>query len=973
MQFGHYQLDSAQGLRRGSRELRLTPKALSVLCLLAERAGEVVSKEELFRVVWHDAAVSDSALTSCIQELRRALRDDSRRPRYIETLHRRGYRFVARISFAYRKESQAAALPPVREDRPVVGREAVLDQMLGAFAAAEGGGRQVLFLTGEPGIGKTTVVQSFLARIAARGGVRVTWGQCVQHYGIGEPYQPLLEAITRLCRQDGGDRLVPLFERYSPTWLAQLPALAAPARLAKLQRTAAGATRERMLRELTDALEAITAQEPLVLWLEDLHWTDMSTLDWVVSFAQRPERARLLLIGTFWPPSVIGARQPVSVAAERLRVQGFCRQIRLGGLEEAAVADYIALQFPAMRGQEESLRRLAGLVQRRTGGNPLFIVNVLGDLAARGLLVEQDRRWRLRSEVGAPDLGIPDDVRRTIERQIDRLEAGECALLEIASVAGATFSTAAVAEAAGRSSNEVEAALAALARQQRFVREAGVFEYPDGTAAARFEFLHVLYRDVLYERVPAGRRAELHRLAGTRAEAVYGERAPEIAAELAMHFERSRDLRRAGIYLQHAAENARRRSAYPEARMHYERALALLESEPPGRERNERETALRIGLGSAIMPTRGWGAPEVEEAFARARALCQGLGDTARLFPALWGLWLFYWGRGPLRAAHELAGDLMGLAGRREDPALLLQAHHACWATAFLQGDLEAVRRHASEGMRLYRADRDAAMAATYGSHDAGVCSRLFLGRALALLGSLDEAARIGGEAIELARDLGEPFSLALAHVFAAAAHQAGRDAKGARKHAQAAAAIAREQDFRLMLAWAAPVEGWAAVEQGQTREGLDRIAGGLAEARATGSNTFLPYFLGLRADALLKSGQAAAGLKAIDEAFGIGRRSGERFWEPELHRLRGELELAVHASATLQAERSFLQAIEAARSQGAKLLALRAAVSLGRLWQGGHRGAEARRLVEEARAGIEGANLPDMVTARALLGEPAE
>jgi DNA-binding winged helix-turn-helix (wHTH) protein/predicted ATPase len=971
IQFGRFQLDPAQGLRRGTQEVRLTPKSLALLCVLAERAGDVVSKEELFRTVWPGTAVSDAALTSCIQELRYALADDPRRPRFIETLHRRGYRFVARTSPLSGGERRAMPLsaPP---DVPLVGRDRVIDQMIASLALAERGSRRVLFVSGEPGIGKTTVVQAFLARGDVQSGVRVTWGQCVQHYGVGEPYRPLLDALTRLCRQPGGDRVIAQLERCSPTWLAQLPALLAPARLARLRRAAVGTTRARMLRELVDALETLTADQPLILWLEDLHWGDLSTLDWIAAFAQRPELARLLLVGTFRAPPAIEVDHPLFAVVERLRSTGFCQEIALEGLEEEAVVDYVMLRFPAAPGQAATLDRLARLVHERTGGTPLFVVNVLDDLMGRGLLIPQGQGWQLGPDLNALDLGIPESIRRTIERQVDRLDPDERALLETASVIGATFSAVAVADASGQVQTDVEAKLAGLGRHRRFIREAGAVEWPDGTIAGRFEFVHVLYCDVLYQRVPAGRRAALHRLIGMRAEAAYGQRAPEIAAELAMHFERSLDLRRAVTYRQRAAENAQRRSAFQESRTHFERALALLELEPPSRERTEREVVCRIGLGAATAPTRGWGAPEVEATYLRARQLCQGLGETPQLFPALWGLWVFYWGRGPLDNADEIARELMGLARRSAEPAHMVQAHHAWWPTAFLQGDFQGVLVHAKRGIELYRADRDAAMVATYGGHDAAVCARNFLGPALALVGRLDEAVRASHEAIALARDLDHPFSLALAHVFAAIADQARRDSAETRTHAHTAATIAREQDFRLMLAWAAPLEGWAAVDQGQDAEGLEVIGHGLDDARATGSNSLLTYVLGLCADAYLKVGRVADGLQAVEEALAVSRSTGERFWLAELYRLHGELQLHLGSrTAARDAEAAFREAIDVARAQGAQLLRLRAMVSLARLCRKLGRSTEARHLLMQEPPEITGAAaLPDLIEANALTAE---
>ena len=973
IRFGRYQLDPAQGLKRGTQEVRITPKSLSVLNFLAARAGNVVTKEELFRAVWADTAVSDSALTSCIQELRQALHDDPKNPRFIETLHRRGYRFVVKATTETKSEVvSTAGVPSLRADVRFVGREIALQEMFKAWTLAEQGTRQVLFVTGEPGVGKTTAVSAFLARARERGPVRATWAQCIQHFGVGEAYEPLLEAVTRLCRQPGGEQVISILERYGPTWLAQLPALLSPERLAALQRTTLGVTRERMLRELTDSMEAITEQVPLLVWLEDLHWSDTSTLDWIAGFIQRPEAARLLLIGTFRSSEVAGTEHPLASLPHTLRVKGFCRETALAGLDESAVAKYVALRFPSESDQGEAAARLIPLVHKHTGGNPLFVVNLLDDLVERRLLVEQDGHWKLPTQISVRDLGIPGNIRRVIEVQIDRLSPSDRNLLELASIVGVIFSASVVATVAGIPLSEAEAILTTLARRQRFVRTSDSLEGPDGRIVARFEFLHVLYRDILYQRVSLGRLEELHRQVGICQEAAYAERSAEIAAELAMHFERGREIPRALVYLERAAQNARQRGAYTEARLHFDKGLDLLQGQPPGLKHTEREAELQTALGAVIMATHGWGAKEAEAAYSRARTLWQDLGESRRLFPALWGLWLFHWGRGSLSTAKQVADELLELACRVDDSALFLQAHHAAWATAFSRGDLEATMAHTDEGLRLYDADRHTAMAASYGSHDAGVCCRMFRARALALLGRTEEAARTSDESIVQARSLAHPFSEALALVFAAGLDQMLRNPTAARAHAAAAAAIAREQEFRLMLAWATVFEGWAEAveaEEGQHGESLCRITTSVSAARAIGANQFQAHLLGLLAEVHMKSEQAEAGLQMIDQALGMVFQTGERFYEAELHRLRGQLQLLIDSGSTTSAEKELLHALEIARDQRANVYYLRAAVDLGRLWLRLGRVVEARDLVMEAsrRMGMQ-LPAPDLADVNALL-----
>ena len=509
LRFGCFQLDPIQGLRRGNQEVRVTPKSLSVLLLLVERAGEIVTKDEIFRAVWRDTAVSDSALTSCIQELRHALQDDARLPRFVETLHRRGYRFVARVSFEEKNSPPVISLPQVTDNGPFVGRKTAIQEMLRIWAKVEQGSRQMLFISGEAGIGKTTIVSGFLRNIGTRN--RRAWGQCVQHFGFGEPYEPLLDGITRLCRQAGGAKVVSALEQYGPTWLAQLPALLTPERYAALRRNVAGTTRERMFRELTDVMEAITHEVPLIFCLEDLHWSDPSTVEWIAAFAQRPEASRLLLIGTFRPSEVAENKHPLDAIFRELKTKKFCHEIAVHGLDESSIAEYVRVRFPWAVGQEGDAAKLVSLLHAQTDGNPLFVINVLGDLVDRHLLLESNGYWQLRSPLTRQDLGIPEDLRRAIDQQIRRLTARELALLDVASVTGLTFSLSLVASVAGVSESSADEILASLCRQLRFIRRIAALDGSEQSASAQFEFIHVLYRDALFQRISPIRLRDLHR------------------------------------------------------------------------------------------------------------------------------------------------------------------------------------------------------------------------------------------------------------------------------------------------------------------------------------------------------------------------------------------------------------------------------------------------------------------------------
>jgi len=971
IRFGRYCLHPTQGLSRGNAEVRVTPKSLALLRALAERPGQVVTKDELFRIVWADTAVSDAALTSCIMELRHALRDDARRPRYIETVHRRGFRFLPQPVADLPTPIQLGPLRwPSGVSGPFVGRDSALRQMSDAHASAREGVRQIVFVSGEAGIGKTSLVDAFLAAITDRDTARICKADCVEYYGVGEAYQPLFDALTRLCRQPGGELFLAALCRYAPTWLAQLPGLQTQAELRALERRTAGATPERMVRELTDALDAMSVHAPIVLCLEDLHWSDPSTLDWITYFAQRPDPARVLLVASYRHEEVRDPRRSPQATSSDLGIKGLCTQIALAPLDETAVAEYVSRRFPAASGADASLGQLARIAYQHTDGNPLFLVNVFNDLFARGVLVCDDQGWVIQKHVDARSLGIPVDVRRTVDRQLDRLNTFERRLLEVASVVGPTFAGAAVAAGAGVAIERVEATLGALARRNAFVREREAATWPDGTVSTAFRFLHALYREVLLARLSVGRRTVLHRLVGMCLEAAYGQRASEIAAELAVHFEHARDAERAIVYCQHAGEADRRRGAHIGAQEHFQRALTLLKDLPASPERDTHEVILLIALGAELMATRGWGSPDVAACYASARDLCQRVETTPHLFPALWGLWLFHLFRGPLNTARDVADRLLNLAQQSGDPALLLQAHHALWATAWSSGDLRMVHAHARAGMELYETERDAALAMTYGNHDACGCAGVFTARAHALAGRTATATRAADVAIAHERDLNHPFSLAVILLSAAELFNVIRDSARARQLAAEGGAIAREHGFGLLRAWASTHEGRALFDLGDVDHGLEMMRHGVAAVRATGSLLHQPFQLALLAEALLRDGLFDDSVESLKEAFALCERIGERLSMSELHRVRGELRLAMsHDLASREAEDDFRTAIDISRAQGAHLLTLRATVSLARLLARTARSAEAVALVAAARPEIvEGEDHPDVAEATAVL-----
>ena len=436
--FGAFRLDAATTcLWRQEQLVPLAPRPLAVLAYLVAHAGEVVTKDELLEAVWPETVVSEGVLKTCIGQIRQVLGETGRTPQYIATIHRRGYRFIAPVTILEPSASGPAAMPAacrrlqadVRQAPSafvsaaglIVARDTELAQLHQCWAQALQGRRQIVCITGEAGIGKTTLVDAFVAQLVAAEAIWYGRGQCIEQYGAGEAYLPLLEALGQLGR---GPRwrcaLVEILRQQAPSWLLQMPALLSAADYDALQRRSGSTTRERMLRELAEAIETLTAEHPLVLVLEDLHWSDSATLDWLAFVAHRRTAARLLVVGTYRPADAVMRGHPVHTVIHELQRHGQGTELPLGSLSEAGVATYLAQRF----GEAALPAELARVLHHRTNGNPFFLVTVVEELVRQGILVPQATGWTLRGDLETVAVGVPENVRQLIDQQLAQVQSG---------------------------------------------------------------------------------------------------------------------------------------------------------------------------------------------------------------------------------------------------------------------------------------------------------------------------------------------------------------------------------------------------------------------------------------------------------------------------------------------------------------------------------------------------------------------
>jgi DNA-binding winged helix-turn-helix (wHTH) protein len=564
--FGPFRLDTAnQSLWRGDTRVPLMPKPFAVLQHLVDRAGQLVTQDQLLEAIWPDTFVQPEVLRRYILEVRRALDDRAEAPRFVQTFPKRGYQFIAEVS------DRSSAHPIGHSDDAgtitrggnggdagtLVGRAGALADLRRYLTQTLAGRRHVIFVVGEPGIGKTSLVDAFqrlgasvadasvaVASVAVAP-VAVARGQSVEGFGGKEPYYPLFEAIGQLARGPWRTLVVDTLATYAPTWLIQFPSLMRPEQQAALQREILGATRERMVRELCEALEVITQTMPLVLILEDLHWVDHSTLDVISAIARRREPARLLVLGTLRPAELILSDSPLKALKQDLLLHRLSHEVVLERLQEADVAAYVAAGFAP----GELPAGFAALIYRHSDGNPLFMTAMIDHLAQRGVLAQASGsssgsgaaggggRWRVTVPLEQVDPGVPDTLKQMLEMQLRDASDAEQQLLTCASVAGQHFTTWSLATMLECDAEKIEELCEALVERQQFLKSSGRRELPNGRSSPEYHFRHSLYREVLYRRLKPTPRETFHRRLAEGLEGLRPTVEPEMAAEIALHFE----------------------------------------------------------------------------------------------------------------------------------------------------------------------------------------------------------------------------------------------------------------------------------------------------------------------------------------------------------------------------------------------------------------------------------------------------
>jgi DNA-binding winged helix-turn-helix (wHTH) protein len=788
-------------LWKGKEEQKLRRKPFAILRYLTQHPLRLVTQEELVGAVWGRVAMSESLLRTHVAELRRVLGED-----IIETVVGRGYRFL-------REVQPEATAPTARqvaraEARPTstgfVGRGSEMDVLQKVFETVREQKRQVVFVTGEPGIGKTTLVDSFLSQVVEPNGAVVASGSCVEQFGPGEAYLPVLSALGALCRGPRGAWAIERLARHAPTWLAQMPGLVDEEKLAPLLLRVQGATQARMLRELAETFEVFAADRPFVLVLEDMQWSDRSTIDLVTTLGTRREAASVLVLATCRPAELVKGDGIAKVIAE-LSAHRQAVALPLETWSKPAMDAYLTQRFAGSHFPEE----LSTTLHEMTGGNPLFAAGVLDDLESLRMIRLVDGQWQLAASVSEVASRRPDTVRQLIDIQIDRLASKEQRILEAASVAGSPFAAGAVAHALELAADEVDTACESLANDRHLLRFVNNEVWPDGTIQSHYAFVHALYRDAALTRIAGGTRRLWHRRIATGLEGAYGQNSETIAAELAVHFEEAQMFGKAVQYYCAAGERAMRRFGRADALANFNRARALVTKLPLSDESDRTELVALKHIGPASIALQGFDDPLLEATFQRTAQLGRKLGDDRALLGALLGSQRCHFLRGSLRKVAEYEGEVGEVLKRLNDPVASAEAAVVSYSARLFRGQLMEASGPITEACRVL----DAAQADPSRAVNAPVVG-LAAGHLVVmawLRGAPDEAVALSEKMIRRAEALADPFHLSTALTIAALAHMWRREPEKTLGIAREALRVAQDVGAFLWQGRAMSLHHWAA------------------------------------------------------------------------------------------------------------------------------------------------------------------
>jgi class 3 adenylate cyclase/predicted ATPase len=839
---------------------------------------------------------------------------------------------------------------------PLVGRESEVALLLEWWEQVKAGQGQVVLLTGDAGIGKSRLVQMLKERVANES--HTHWECRSSSYFENTALYPMIDLFQRLLRFQAEDapneklaKLEQMLSQYqlpleeSVPLFAPLLSLPIPEHRYPPLNLSPQRQRQKTLETLVAILQELAERQPVLFILEDLHWTDPTTLEFLGLLVEQVPTTAIYTLLTCRPHF-----QP------SWHHRSYITEMTLNHLSHTQAEQLVNRMIDGKTFPAEVLQQI--LI--KTDGVPLFVEEMTKAILESGHLKALDGHCEL---IGAlSTLAIPATLQDSLMARLDRLVTAK-AVAQYAAAIGRQFAYELLSTVSQLDDATLQRELGRLVEAE-IVYQRGL---PPQTT---YVFKHALIRDAAYESLLKSTRQYYHQCIAHVLETQFTATVDQQPELLAHHYTEAGLNEQAVSYWHMAGQRASERSAHVEAIAHLRQGLALLQTLPETPQRLQHEVDMHIALGVSLIAAKGYAAPDVGQTYLHAQRLCEHLEDPPRLIPVLRGLWNYYLVRAELQTAHALGEQLLTLAQQTQDPGMLMVAHRALGATLFYLGAGAAAHTHFAQGLALYDPRQHRALAFLYGE-DTGVACGTRATWTLWYLGYPDQGLTQSHETVSLAQQVAHSYSVGFALSATALFHQLRREEHYTQEHAEAAMLLAKEQGFPYWMAIGSTLRGWALVRQGQAKEGMAQISQGLMIYRATGAETLRPYFLALLAEAHSIIGQSEAGLVALTEALTRVDKTGERWYQSELYRLKGELLLQQSANNQAEAENCFHHAISIAQSQQAKSWELRATTSLAKLWQQQGKRQEAYDLLVPVYNWFtEGFDTADLLDAKALLHE---
>lgn len=889
-------------LLRGGVVVPLAPKVLQTLLVLVQHAGSVVKKADLIETVWPDSFVEDTGLTRNISVLRQALGDEHQH--LIATVARIGYRFAAAVQRV--SEGAGASQQETKPSgTPFVGRSRELDALRGAFQHARDGQGGILALAGEPGIGKTSVADAFLRELG--GACYIGTGRCSQRFAGAEPHVPILEALDELA---AAPSVMDTLRRKAPTWSHVVKR--EPPQLDAGDGRKPG-NQERLMRELTVFLDETSRQRPVVMFLDDLHWADVATVDVLSHLSARLSRSRTLLIVTYRPHELAQMHHPFARLRSELIARGHLREVPVSLLALDDVREYVQSTF----GDAHVPGDLPAFVFRKTEGNPLFMTDLV----------------RYLRETGVPPNGrlsatdVPDSLRGLIARMLQGLDPALPELLSIAAVQGYEFDSATLSAVGGRAAADVEDLLQSAEHVHAIVTFVGERELPDTTVSTAYRFVHVLYQDALYGSIALSRRIAWAQRIAEALVVSHAARVDAIAGQLAVLFETGRDFWQAARYFLMTSRNAARLFAFATAIELADRGLHCLRSVHgvDGLELSRRELELCFAKVLPLATLRGYGSEDVSILSDRVVQLGEKVGDPAATTAGHAATWWVRMVRGDCRPAKEAGARLIALATENRHDIWLINGHMHTMIACHHLGEFRDAAAHAEAVSVL--APRVPHHERCISILDPVVASLAESSRNSWITGRFAAASAACDRAMALASEVRHPDSHAFAWLFHAWLRGYRGDWRDALRSVDSGITIATEAGSVQTLAWNRCIRGWVLAHLGEMETGCSELAAGIEASKSIMGEVALPQFYVMMAEVLLLRKDFAGAEEWLVRARDVEEANDDRYFSAEIRRL----------SAACLAERGYtdaavtmlLSAIDVASSQGASFFELRAALTL--------------------------------------------